>query len=316
MEQDIQKALGDARIFSTPFSVSRLDRGSESKNYLISKDNKKYVLKVYSGSDTEEIRYEIEILNRLKAVTRGERYFPTLKKGIFYVNRRPAILLDYIYGKVLKPGDLSEDTIKKIAATQAKMHSALVNYEPVHKKFRFPILDFDFAKLFLNSCESPYNIIVQKEIRALKKESLPLKKLSLEKTIIHEDLTAENIIMNDLGEVKFIDFGESHKAEAISDIATAIKELVVGDNGVNFDFIKQYLDSYRGVRPVTREELDLLPFLLRRRTVFMMAYWLCKQSVVGGAEFDERVGREAKNLGALWRSKFEIGKFIERYQHE
>ncbi|MDP1729054.1 MAG: phosphotransferase, partial [archaeon] len=222
----IESYLNFANIKKRHCFISPINKGIESKNYLISvndKNNFRYILKVYPKSNVEEIKYETEILNKLNFGVR-KKYFPIISKRIFFINEKPCILLKYIHGSILSKDDISSCLVKEIAQKQATMHRIFINYKPKHKKNRFSIFDFSFADFYLDNNKNLYYNFLYDEIIALKKESKLFAKVKFKKSIIHEDLNIENIIITKNGAINFIDFGESHKAEIISDIAIAIKE--------------------------------------------------------------------------------------------
>ena len=67
-EEYIKLYLNSINITKGRYFISAIDRGVESKNYLISlknKNNFKYILKIYSKQNIEEVKYEKEILEKL-----------------------------------------------------------------------------------------------------------------------------------------------------------------------------------------------------------------------------------------------------------
>ena len=296
--------------------VIAIDKGIESKNFLVSVDDKnnfKYILKVYSESDIEELKYEEEILRKLDSVTK-KKFFPVIVKRTFYINYKPSILLKYIPGRILSKKDISPRLIKKIAKKHAEMHYLFFHFNPRHKKSRFSIFDFSFVDLYVRNKKSPYYKILHDAIIILRQESKLFAKVNFKKSIIHEDLNIENIIVTDNGDVNFIDFGESHRAEIISDIAIAIKEIIITNRGVNINLIQDYLDSYQKVTPINKDEIGALPFLIRRRTVFMLAYLLNKQETNKDINLRGKIEIEASVLRSLQKDNYLIENFIKKYE--
>ncbi len=313
----IESYLNTAHIVRGTCFVRQIDKGIESKNYLISindKNNYKYILKIYSKSNIEELRYEIEILNKLNSGVR-EKYFPVVQKEVFYIDKKPSVLLNYIPGRILVKKDVTSSLIKKIAKKQAEMHYLFTNCIPRHKKVRFSIFDLNFFDLYVKK-ENPYYNILHNEISILQRESELFANIHFQKSIIHEDLSLENIIINRSGDINFIDFGESHRAEIISDIAIAIKEIIISNVGVDINLIKDYLGSYKKVICLSKDEISTLLFLLKRRTVFMIAYFLHKQETGEGITFKKRIESELKVLKSLQKNISLIRDFIKEYQYE
>lgn len=316
MNEEILTKLKNAGIFKHISSFRPIDKGIDSKNYLISADNKRYVLKIYSSENIEEVKYELEILYKLNLDNKYKKYFPAVKEGIFYIGKNPSIILEYVQGRTLSTKDINLSTIRRVAKIQAQMHRFMGDYVPTHKKFRFLIFDFTFVNFFKNKGNKIYNNILKNEIFFLRQESRRLKKFNLRKTVIHEDLNKDNIIINKNGEIKFIDFGDSHRAEIISDVATAIKELIINNKGFNSTLIKKYLDSYQEVFRINEDEINSLPFLFRRRAVFMINYLLYKQTEDKNTELIKRIDSEIKVLKNLQKNFNSINNFIKNYKYE
>ncbi|KKQ87734.1 MAG: hypothetical protein UT11_C0047G0006 [Berkelbacteria bacterium GW2011_GWA2_38_9] len=105
-------------------------------------------------------------------------------------------------------------------------------------------------------------------------------------------------------------------AEIISDVAIAIKELIIKNKGFNSNLIKQYLDSYQEVFRLNADEINSLPFLFRRRTVFMINYLLYKQTQNKSTELIKRIDLEIKVLKNLQKNFKFINNFIKHYKCE
>lgn len=315
--RQIESYLKSINIIKGRCFIFLVDKGIDSKNYFISVNNKnkfKYILKTYSKDNNEEVKYEIEILNKLDCVFK-KKFFPIVFLNFFYINKKPSILLKYIPGRILSKKDISLYLIKEIAKKQAEMHHSFIDFIPKHKKHRFSIFDFSFFNIYVNN-KSQYHNILQNEINILIQESESFKRMNYIKSIIHEDLSIENIILSKNGNINFIDFGDSHRAEIISDIATGIKELIINNRGLNIPLMKNYLDSYQKVFRLNKDEINLLPFLFRRRAVFIASYLLHKQGQDKNIKLRKKIDSEIKVLKNLQKNNCFINDFIKNYKYE
>lgn len=89
--------------FTDNLKIIPLEKGLETKNYLIvekRKPDKKYVLKIYKKELEEEVKYELEILDKLNS-SFSKKFFPIVIGDIFYINDHPSLLLKYIDGKTV-----------------------------------------------------------------------------------------------------------------------------------------------------------------------------------------------------------------------
>ena len=165
----------------------------------------------------------------------------------------------------------------------------------------------------MNNKSSNRNIL-QNEVILLEQESKLLKKVKYRKSIIHEDLNIENIVIDKNGHVNFIDFGESHRAEVISDIAIAIKEIIVNNNGIDLGLVRDYLNSYQKVIRLGKDEIGALFFLMKRRVIFMIAYLSNKQKTNESVELKKRISIEIKVLKIFQKNRHLIKNFIKKYE--
>jgi len=309
--KDIKLCLNTLNIVKGSYFITKINKGVESRNYLISlnsKDNLRYVLKICSNDN--DVRYEMEVLNRLSKNNKPA-FTPFVQEGIFFINKKPSFLLRYMSGTILTKNKISLSTIRKIAIRQAKLHHSLFNFSPKSKKERFSVFDFKFLLFFCKDNNNLYYKNILDEINIIKKESKLFTKIDFKKTIIHEDLTPENILIGKNGNINFIDFGESHYAEIISDIAIAIKEIIIGNKGVDLLLIKNYLNSYQEIITINKKEIDTLFFMIKRRTIFMAAYYLGRYEK--DKNFKKKMMNEFRILRILKEKESIIRDFISKY---
>ena len=277
--KDIRSSLKTLNIEKGIYFITKIDKGIESKNYFVglnSRNNLRYILKIYPNDN--EVRYEIEILNKLSSSNKP-LFSPLVQEGVFFINNKPSILLRYITGCILAKNKISLPVIREIAKKQAKMHLSLLNFKPKNKKVRFSVFDFNFLSFFCKNDKSLYYRKILEEIKIIEKESKSFTKIDFKKTIIHEDLTPENILITKNGDINFVDFGESHYAEMISDIAITIKEIIISNVGVDLLLIQNYLNSYQKIITLDKKEINTLFFMIKRRTIFMLAYYLGRYEI-------------------------------------
>jgi Ser/Thr protein kinase RdoA (MazF antagonist) len=298
MENKVQNSLEVSELGNIG-SCKPLAGGLESNNLLLTINSNKYVFKSYKNSSAEEIKFEISILNHLKIIG---YYFPSPVTSIFYIDGYPCVVYSFLTGRELLFSDINPQTLEKIASLQALMHKSLVDFSPEGEKNRFKIFDLSFLEVF--KCE--YSPAVKKLIKDSESWLLTnlavYKNISFPKSIIHEDLEMENIFIDDSSNIKFIDFGESHYAEVISDIATAIKELIINNKGLDEKLIESYLSAYnKNNSIIDKTQLKILYPLFVRRTVFMLTYFLHEQNknIVKYPPLDKRISTEMKTLKLL-----------------
>lgn len=274
--QDVEKGkIADVTIITS---------GTEAKVYLIKTKKQSLILKLMKLSKRDEIAYENAILKELNSFSND---FMFLVSDSFILDNQVAVLYKYFDGKSLRKTDITNENIIKIAHMQAKMHKILVDFKPkTRARKRFSIFDYSFTDVFktdyINSIES----LIEKSTSKVITELDPFKNISLPNSIIHEDLELVNILKNDNGDLLFIDFGESHKAPIISDIATTIKEIIVNTKGLDLSLFCTYIQAYQEEYPILDQtQIDMLYGLILRRTLFMLTYLFYK-----GLSFEDSKG--------------------------
>lgn len=296
MEDKIRKSLEVSKLGNIDF-CKPLNGGLESHILLLSVNSNKYVLKSYKNTSVDEINFELSILNHLKFIS--NRFLSPVTK-IFYIDDLPCVMYSFLTGRGLLLSDIDTLTLEKVANLQALMHKYLADFSPGGYKKRFSIYDLSFLDVF--KCE--YLPDVRKLVKKGKSWLLinleVHKKTSFPKSIIHEDLEMENVFIDDSGNIKFIDFSESHYAEVVSDIATAIKELIINNKGLDAKLIEKYLSSYYKTNPIIdKTQLQMLYPLFVRRTMFMLSYFLHRQSKNNRLFLDKKIDVELKTLNLL-----------------
>lgn len=269
--------------------------GLETKNYVLKTDKTKYILKKYHEKKEEEIKYENDLLRHLES---KDFPAPQLLTDIVYIDKFPCTVHKFIHGRKLKSSELNINRVGQIAALQARMHKIFKNFTPHYNRKRYSIFDLSFVNDFQYKTNISTRNIIDDEVNYLIKVVNNNKNNEFDRTIIHEDLTRENIICGK-SKIFFLDFGESHYAEVISDISIAIKELIVMYGGIDRTLIKKYIVSYKKVNSVlTKSQLCLMLPLMRRRALFMLIYYLSKQDS-NDSFFKPKIRKEIETLKVL-----------------
>jgi len=263
--------------------ITTIQSGTEAQTFLIKTGKSSFILKISPLKKLDEIKYENEILKRLNEVSKN---FITLKSNVFLLGNNVAVLYKYFNGKSLSKQSLTSDKIVQIAQMQAEMHKKLKDFHPNSKeRKRFSIFDLTFIEIFQSDySEEVKNLILEAE-NILREKLLPYNKHPLPESIIHEDLEMVNILEHKNGKLLFIDFGESHKAQIISDISTTLKEIIANPMGLRNELFNVYLKEYQKNNPILDQtQLDMIPWLVLRRTLFMFTYLLNKGSKLNSSE--------------------------------
>ena len=279
--QDVTPLVAD--LFGEELlSLKRFSQGVENANYHVQTTTKAFVLRIYLERDQDEIDYELSVLSELKDFP----FVPHIASSQVTIKGKPAVFFTYIPGKLLGDMPIKDEHITTIMQHLRAIHEKLATFIPAGKKIRFAIDDLSFLDW---PCDEKYAAMIEQEKTYLREKNVPT---DLPLSVIHEDISPQNIIVGD--DVYFIDFDDAHRAPIISDVATAIKGLIIDLEGVQFEKIHVLLKAYG---TLSKEELALIYYLVKRRTMFMLLYMM--QLPVSNQQRGLLIQRELNALTAL-----------------
>lgn len=272
---------------------------AQNLNYIVSIDSDTYFLKLYSVGSGEEREFEQKVLAHLNN-NPATRFVPVAQEpGVFSLYGRPAMLFNVIAGKTLGASDITDEVLVDVARKQAAIHHAL-HGTVFGVKERFNPLTLDFAAYFNLS---PDDEVAKDGLRLLR-ELESVDDAGLITTLIHDDLSPSNIMAGPDGVLHFIDFDDAHYSLRVSDIGTAIKELILPTWGYDVSRIDSYLAAYDGALPksfqLTAAERALLPLMILRRALFMYAYY---SSLQPGTERNLHVAAESGSIHTIQKAQ-------------
>lgn len=245
---------------------------TQNRNFIVTTNSNSYFLKVYSKGSIDERTFELNILRKL--YNDGHAFPIQATAEPFTIEDKPVMLFDTVNGSTFDPRvSISDEHLQTVARQLAHMHVSLSAIDAGEKK-RFNALSFEFIDVFnLDTSDAT----IKKAVRMLHEAFIDVDTDELITTIIHDDLSPNNVMLSDKGELRFIDFDDAHHSFRISDIGTVVKEFIVSPNEtVDVDKISLFIDHYEAT-PNTplltdQEKLLLIPMILRR-ALFMFAYY-------------------------------------------
>lgn len=243
-KHQIVKILAEFTTYKV-LTTKLLSGGSENTNYLITTENKKYVLTICqhkSIQDTENLANLLELL--------AKHDFPTSvlvhtlqKKSMSLFNGKPVLLKEYIEGEIIE--DLPNDILQSLGKQLGLLHKikapAYLPDEPGYGTDKFSIVasyapetDFyywliDMRKIILDSI-SP----------------------TLPKALIHADVFYNNVIVNKgSSKATIMDFEEACNYYRVFDIGMMIIGLCSEGAIINLQKVRYLLLGYK-------EEIELI----------------------------------------------------------
>lgn len=191
-------------------SIEKNEDSSDGNVYIVECNERKYVVKIYDNEKHLKLMVDIHTKLLKDNVNVPEIVYSICdtKKDIYVV------VYSFIEGtqikNTLKDGKVEEKLIADIARTIRKMHNTFTGIN----EFNLPELEFD---------------TYQKR-----------------KTVIHFDLTKDNIFLNNNG-IYIIDFDDAKYGSAIYDIAILIATFFFSKSrGIDIDGMQKFINEYYG----------------------------------------------------------------------
>lgn len=216
-DEIIQQELMGALIKEYKLNVKSIHKNEQStdKNvYEIQTDRKEYIVKIYT--DFEHTKSMINLHNKLTSSkisipeiipTKENNYYIKLLRDYYVVT------YSYIDGKPIEcneqTGRFDKNTIIYIAKELRKIHTITSN----NNIFNLPLL--------------------------------PFENKSCRKSVLHFDLTRNNILTSCNKKISIIDFDDAKFGDSVCDIAILISNLFFSKTrGVDLDGMNEFIDEY------------------------------------------------------------------------
>jgi len=233
-------------------NAKKLSGGSENTNYIITSNNKKYVICLFEHKSHSHAHNLTRLLSYLK--THNFNTTETLstidKKIITIWNKKPIIVKHFIEGKI--KNNLPNNLIELIGKALGKLHKipapsylpTIIDYGQEHFELVNQYAKKSTFKYWLNEIKKYIQIYLE---------------MNLPKALIHSDLFCDNVIVReDDKKVTIIDFEEATYYYRVFDIGMAIIGSCSEKNILKKEKIKSLLFGYEKVIKLTLEEKSSL----------------------------------------------------------
>jgi 4-aminobutyrate aminotransferase-like enzyme/Ser/Thr protein kinase RdoA (MazF antagonist) len=286
--------LEDARhIASTSFAVDGDARelvSERDQNFLVQGDGPGWVLKV---SNVAEVRSVVEM--EVSAIEHVARIDPGLplplarrtREGGHVAEvtvgdvRHLVRMIPYLRGRNAQPSELDERTVREIGIVVARLARALRGFfHPAAGR----VIEWDQKHLpelaqhaVLIDDPSP-RALLDRALERFSRRVVPALP-ALRAQVIHNDMTLDNLLLDDAGTVTgIIDFGDMAHTATVLDVPATLQSLVREREDI-FAVATAFLQGYTSVLPLEDEEADLLGDLVAGRMVqtILISAWRTRQ---------------------------------------
>ena len=266
-----QISIDELNLFLSKYNIDKINEfsgikgGTSNSNYLLTADNKKFILTIFEErTNQENLPFYFDLMNHLNAHDIKCPEVIKDKQGNFSnsIKQKHAVITSFLTGSSL-------DKIKPIhcsnlGLTIAKMHNAS---EKLNIK-RENELGFDKLDIIIEKLKTDKKHIDDEKLKFIEDEFLFLSReisKDLPSGIIHADLFPDNIFFEENNLTGIIDFYFSCNDFYAYEIAICLNAWCFEDSNNEFNptKAKYLLGSYNQERKFSNEEIEALPLLAR-----------------------------------------------------
>jgi len=266
--QITQPALDDFLAgygLSPPFTATGITAGVQNTNYLVTAENKRFILTLYEDTETgvapQDLPFFLSLMQHLGAagISCPEPLQHNEGDLSGELAGRPAALVSFLAGRAVKTPKPHHCHAAGIG--MAQMHLATADFTQTRAN---TLSVNDWGALFA-LCRPHANAVAPELAETIDAE---LDRINtdwphdLPRGVIHADFFPDNVFFNDGALSGIIDFYFACEDALAYDIAIALNAWCFeADISFNITKARAFLDGYRSVRPLQEDELAALPIL-------------------------------------------------------
>ena len=266
-----QISIDELNLFLSKYNIDNINEfsgikgGTSNSNYLLTADNKKFILTIFEErTNQENLPFYFDLMNHLNAHDIKCPEVIKDKQGNFSnsIKQKHAVITTFLTGSSLEK--IKPIHCSNLGLTIAKMHNAS---EKLNIK-RENELGFDKLGIIIEKLKTYKKHIDYEKLKFIEDEFLFLSReisKDLPSGIIHADLFPDNIFFEENNLTGIIDFYFSCNDFYAYEIAICLNAWCFEDSNNEFNptKAKYLLGSYNQERKFSNEEVEALPLLAR-----------------------------------------------------
>ena len=266
-----QISIDELYVFLSKYNIDNINEfsgikgGTSNSNYLLTADNKKFILTIFEErTNQENLPFYFDLMNHLNAHDIKCPEVIKDKQGNFSnsIKQKHAVITSFLTGSSLEK--IKPIHCSNLGLTIAKMHNAS---EKLNIK-RENELGFDKLGIIIEKLKTYKKHIDDEKLKFIEDEFLFLSReisKDLPSGIIHADLFPDNIFFEENNLTGIIDFYFSCNDFYAYEIAICLNAWCFEDSNNEFNptKAKYLLGSYNQERKFSNEEVEALPLLAR-----------------------------------------------------
>ena len=258
------------------YSVGGLDdlapiaAGIENTNYFVTTDRGRYVLTLYERLPATELPFYLNLMAHLaRSGVEVPAPIPDRTGALFsLLNGKPASLVQRVEGAPIATPDAAH--CAEVGGALARLHVASQSYRARLTNRRGPAWWRQAARAVRPFLDDAQAGLLDAEIRF----QTGFGRGKLPKGAIHGDLFCDNVLFAGPRVAGIIDFGFAATDFFAYDLAITVNDWCVdGEGRLEPDLARPMLDGYDALRPLTADEHDAWPSLLRAAA---LRFWLSR----------------------------------------
>ena len=266
-----QISIDELNVFLSNYNIDNINEfsgikgGTSNSNYLLTADNKKFILTIFEErTNQENLPFYFDLMNHLNVHDIKCPEVIKDKQGNFSnsIKQKHAVITSFLTGSSLEK--IKPIHCSNLGLTIAKMHNAS---EKLNIK-RENELGFDKLGIIIEKLKTYKKHIDDEKLKFIEDEFLFLSReinKDLPSGIIHADLFPDNIFFEENNLTGIIDFYFSCNDFYAYEIAICLNAWCFEDSNNEFNptKAKYLLGSYNQERKFSNEEVEALPLLAR-----------------------------------------------------
>ena len=243
--------------------------GITNTNYFLMTAHDRFVLTLFEKNTIEDLPYFVDLMAHLakNSFLCPKPIFKNNGTALSILKNKPALIVTCLKGKELNKPEVKH--CKAVGASLAELHMKSANFTAQHQNTR----DLNWIK---KTAETLFSELPQDESLLLREEILYQEKQNykLPKSTIHGDLFRDNVLFLNDEVTGFIDFYYACTDFIILDVAIAVNDWCVNDDG-SFDKarLNAFLDAYKKIRSFNDDENQAWNNILRLAS---LRFWVSR----------------------------------------
>lgn len=252
-KKSLEKHLSNYAGLGKVLTYKKIEGGVANVVYKIQTTKGNFVLKIVVRNNPHRVKYEIELLNKIKNLPTPKPISTKNKKFLFMYKNHQTVLYPYLPGRGVN--NINENMVFQVGKFLGKLHLQTENFSSSIK--RIALYEVTLRKLNYVSKVQPSisSEKIRNAISYIKKNSLKYSlPSSLPNGAMHLDINQRNVLFLNRKLTGVVDFDNSYNGPLILDLAGALVWFGYQNNKFNLQKIRKLYEGYVSVRRLNQKE--------------------------------------------------------------